>query len=318
MLSTFEKAQADKIRSLYSNTEAVPFTETERTELFKSQFAKDVDTILFGFDELQKAQDNVDLEKSVGSAVHKYIKKVGERYFYEPERKITPFNDLRDYHSQKTSLDSIKTSLDGSAHSLAVRDMYKNYNQRAASFKEKYGHDHHGPEADHHLRMTVAGIMNHVHNSVIDNAAAREAAGGPATTEEYLAMNKSQSFTGISAYEKFQAARISATYGDSFEKSEGARGGHVIGHTKAGKAIYAKANMSYDEIHDHAHKVAKKGIDGTAQGDSGHVGVYYKNQKSRDEAHDKLKAHFGEHYHVEKESSNDNGEYHSVNISPKK
>lgn len=51
----------------------------------------------------------------------------------------------------------------------------------------------------------------------------------------------------ILAFQKAQAAKILGSYGietGSIEKSEGARGGHVIGHTKSGKPIYNHASHS--------------------------------------------------------------------------
>lgn len=208
MLSSFEKSQGDKIRSSFTNVEAVPFTDIERATLFKSQFAKDVDAVLLGFDELEKAQDNEELEKSIGSAIHKYVKKVGDRYFYDQERTVTPINDLRDYHAHKTGLDSFKNSLIGVPHSLHVREAYKKYNLQSQAFKEKYGHDHDSPEATHHLRMTVAGMLTHIDNKVRENQALR-AQGGALSVEKAISYTQ---FTGLNAQERAQCARIKAMY----------------------------------------------------------------------------------------------------------
>lgn len=118
-----------------------------------------------------KGEDIIALQKSLGTAVHKYISKIGDRYVYKEseERKVTPVNELREYHNKKTSLDSVKRSLDGSPHSEYIRNSYKLYNQKAENFKNEYGHGHDSEEATHHHRMAVAGMMNHINNRVNQN-----------------------------------------------------------------------------------------------------------------------------------------------------
>lgn len=135
----------------------------------------------------KKSEDIELLQKSLGSAVHKYISKIGDRYVYqEPERKVTPINELRDYHNQKTSLDSVKSSLDGAPHSEHIRDAYKMYNQKASNFHDNYGHAHDSDEATHQHRMAVAGMMSHINNKVNDIQASEDAGPGTDAAEEVM------------------------------------------------------------------------------------------------------------------------------------
>jgi hypothetical protein len=152
-----------------------------RCEMFKSEEVKGLDQLFSEIDIMEKSDDSEELEKGLGASLHKYIAKVGEKYFYDtPEipREVHSINDLTQYHRDKSSLDSIKTSLDLAHHSINNRDSYKAYNKKAEDFVSTYGHSHNSDEATSRHRSTIAGMIHHVDNRILENKLKRLEKGG--------------------------------------------------------------------------------------------------------------------------------------------
>jgi len=120
-----------------------------------------------------KFEKSEDLEKGLGNKIHKYISKIGNRYIYENKNVVSSLNDLREYHKQKTGLDSIKRSLSKSPDSPHLKDIHETYKKKATDFKKLYGHDHDSDEADEKKRLTVNGMLSHIENRTYNNKLAR-------------------------------------------------------------------------------------------------------------------------------------------------
>lgn len=151
------KGQEDDLKKSELNKAIEAFEELEKGEAFEE--------LLKAYDSFDKSDDGEDV---LVKSYHKYIKKIGDKYIYnEPEeRKVSSINELREYHGDKTSLDKLHGFVSGAAHSEENRESYKTYNKKKADFEGKYGHAHDSEDATHRLRMTRAGMMNHINNKV--------------------------------------------------------------------------------------------------------------------------------------------------------
>lgn len=181
-----------------------------------------IEELLDIFDSLRKSEDSCGLEKGVGSKIHKYIQKIGDKYIYEQPRKTKTLNEHREYLQNKTSLDSIASHANKANWSETNRESYKHLNILKDKFKDKYGHKHDSEEAEHTKRMTIAAMHNYINNRVQE-------------------IEEKQENMGI------------------LEKSEGSRGGKVIGHTKSGKPIYESHEQSHTQHYtaeDHSDAVS--------------------------------------------------------------
>lgn len=194
------------------------------------------DPAFLGYNLKKSVDEFLELEKGLGERVHKYIEKIGSKYVYESPRVVSSINDLREYHKQKTGLDSIKNSLDKSPASINTRELYKQYNQKKSDFKTKYGHEHNSEEADHKKRLTVTGMLNHIDNRIHDNKMSRLEKGDESELiKELIVQNE-------------------------LKKSEGSRGGKVIGHTKSGKPVYEHKGDINNEDHKHVFYLKDHGF----------------------------------------------------------
>jgi hypothetical protein len=184
-----------------------------RELLFKSSEDNEFDEIVKGFEDLEKSEGE-DLEKGLGNKIHKYISKIRNRYIYENKNIVSSLNDLREYHKQKTGLDSIKRSLSSSPASVNTVGVNTEYKNKANEFDKKYGHKHDSDEATEKKRLTVNGMLSHIDNRLHEHQMSRlEKSDEEGLIKELIVRNE-------------------------LIKGEGDRGGNIIGHTKSGKPIY--------------------------------------------------------------------------------
>lgn len=168
----------ERLLKSYSNYEdLIKKSESQETVERESSDEDELEAILAFLEkgdnpEFQKSEDDEDdfdqdlFEKGVVQKVHKYLQKVGDKYFYAKEVQVKPINEHRDYLREKTSLDSIHGHVKNAPHSEENRESYKNYNKKKDDFKTKYGHDHNSDEAADKKKMTMHAMHNHINNRV--------------------------------------------------------------------------------------------------------------------------------------------------------
>lgn len=242
-----ERQKEQKIIEYYLQ-KSVDLEVIDRESLFKSDDDYNLEELVEDYSFLTKSEDfDQELEKGILTRIYEYLPKV--EGFVPQESFSDSLQELKDFHKSKSSLDSLKESLEKSKNSVFLKEVYTQYLEKSNLFETKYNLKHDSEEAGEKFKVVVGTILKSIDDQIAEDQISRLEKSGD---EEELIAN-------LIIRDQFQKSKIE----DNLEKGgEGSRGGKIIGHTKSGKPVYEdkKAHdykgFSYED-HADAGKIHK-------------------------------------------------------------